>query len=812
MSANPITKSIPKKKKNKSDNEDPTEADGRRWAKGHKYEFLAARLPLWHDARDLNEMSSFYTRVTLLFIRFFTWDRALDPDGNGPAEDPSEDNLNEVLEVAGLEPAEVERRAVIFMELRGKIQRWFRYHGTKALKSQRVDPLSKILAALKSQDKPPRRMQTLHFYSKLYYDTRIKPTVDAEWPKLIAQAGAKGLAVPKRLKHQNAAALKKQRDAEFDEEYGVWKAASQDPDLPKTAEDFAQALEDAATWLHPLAQSLSKRLGLNVSILLTGPMGSSGGRIDVKGVHAGESSGLVPKLWPAYDVHAYEALLKSLVGFAKACFSLEECRARALPGTVPADAESLSTRTYGNFDCWSCSVLRRKCRAAPASRYPWDCGSRSNSTPAMPSPLRMVSTLSARAMRASVPPNAAAEPIYGPPSMLLDVSRANLPPSSPVFNVGVTTPVIEKSSSAPNDPSPSSPSSLTTMPSVNPPPLPLSATPVSSTTRKKQPLPPPSSSPTAESPTPPTETSALPSSSPSPTLASAAKKVLAEKSAAKKVLAEGSAAASPRRMRASPAPASISAGPRTVRAPGTPKSISAGPTFGRTATRASLGRSASISAGPAPFSKINEKNCPSNIVDIIHYLKGHEWGPVWDHCVATWVEIERFAQFEAHGTLQNPTDGRPLEVPAWMKRARKLVDFPINNVDKFADGWLKWWNSNRPSSEGFDDVPANLDWAVLNVTGPNGLRLFMLTLAWWGAVVEDDQGSRGKWLLAVGDVRVVFDRVLLAAAKRYNSGEVDVDLDVDDCMQEPVSRKRQRGNASATPVKLSTKKRKVKNN
>ncbi|TFK77649.1 hypothetical protein K466DRAFT_441878, partial [Polyporus arcularius HHB13444] len=96
-----------------------------------------------------------------------------------------------------------------------------------------------------------------------------------------------------------------------------------------------------------------------------------------------------------------------------------------------------------------------------------------------------------------------------------------------------------------------------------------------------------------------------------------------------------------------------------------------------------------------------------------------------------WVEIERFAQFTAHGTLQNPTEGRPLEVAAWMKRARKLTDYPIKNVDKFADAWLLWWKSNKPLSQAVDDLPANLDWAVLNVTGPNGLLLFMLSLAWW---------------------------------------------------------------------------------
>ncbi len=119
MSSNPITQSVPRKKKVKSPNNDPTEGDGRRWATGAKFDLLNTRLPLWHDARALGEMSSFYSRITLLFIRYFTWDRALDPDGHRPAEAPSEDNLEQVLDPKGLLPAEVERRNRIYWEVRG---------------------------------------------------------------------------------------------------------------------------------------------------------------------------------------------------------------------------------------------------------------------------------------------------------------------------------------------------------------------------------------------------------------------------------------------------------------------------------------------------------------------------------------------------------------------------------------------------------------------------------------------------------------------------------------------------------------------
>ncbi len=100
----------------------------------------------------------------------------------------------------------------------------------------------KIIKAFGPQAKPPRRMQPLQFYSKLYYESRVKSIVDAEWPKVVAEAGCKGAPPPKRLKHQNQVlariyagestefknALNRQRDAEHNEEISVWKGSRLD--------------------------------------------------------------------------------------------------------------------------------------------------------------------------------------------------------------------------------------------------------------------------------------------------------------------------------------------------------------------------------------------------------------------------------------------------------------------------------------------------------------------------------------------------------------------------------------------------------
>ncbi|TFK78391.1 hypothetical protein K466DRAFT_607034 [Polyporus arcularius HHB13444] len=198
------------------------------------------------------------------------------------------------------------------------------------------------------------------------------------------------------------------------------------------------------------------------------------------------------------------------------------------------------------------------------------------------------------------------------------------------------------------------------------------------------------------------------------------------------------------------------------------------------------------SVDPAAFSRVDAANCTPDIDRVIEYLMKHEsWGPVWEHLVATYVEIERFAQFQTSGSLLSPTEGRPSEVAAWMKRARKLVDFNIDDVDQFGENWLCWWRNNQSD-----------DWSALNVTGPNGIRLFLLTLAWWGSTLDeaDDDERVIVFVDALEEVRVVFDHVLLATSQESEAVEVD-----EPEVPASQSRKRRRGTVSSSSVKKAKK-------
>lgn len=107
-----------KAKKVKEEGADPTAGDGRRWATGTKYRFLASRLDAWKVAEDLNDPSTFYDNVTLLFFKKYGWDLPIETDLPEADEDPSENNLDEVRSDTGLLPEEAARRHDLYYSAR----------------------------------------------------------------------------------------------------------------------------------------------------------------------------------------------------------------------------------------------------------------------------------------------------------------------------------------------------------------------------------------------------------------------------------------------------------------------------------------------------------------------------------------------------------------------------------------------------------------------------------------------------------------------------------------------------------------------
>lgn len=96
-----------------------SEKDKRRWAVGPRYDFLNGRITDWRDAKDSGDVATFYTQLTLFWIKTYGWDHADDHDDNRVVVDASRDNLEAVLSTTGLLDDEIERRRLLYLKLRG---------------------------------------------------------------------------------------------------------------------------------------------------------------------------------------------------------------------------------------------------------------------------------------------------------------------------------------------------------------------------------------------------------------------------------------------------------------------------------------------------------------------------------------------------------------------------------------------------------------------------------------------------------------------------------------------------------------------
>jgi hypothetical protein len=97
---------------------------------------------------------------------------------------------------------------------------------------------------------------------------------------------------------------------------------------------------------------------------------------------------------------------------------------------------------------------------------------------------------------------------------------------------------------------------------------------------------------------------------------------------------------------------------------------------------------------------------------------------------------------------------RPTHLDWWIGRGRKYDKFPPfacqdkqGNVHMLSDCWKGWWLSLQPAWRGStwplgNKIPANWDsnWGSLAHGGNNGLFLALISLAWWLAEVQENNG------------------------------------------------------------------------
>ncbi|KAJ7300714.1 hypothetical protein DFH08DRAFT_725022 [Mycena albidolilacea] len=157
-------------------------------------------------------------------------------------------------------------------------------------------------------------------------------------------------------------------------------------------------------------------------------------------------------------------------------------------------------------------------------------------------------------------------------------------------------------------------------------------------------------------------------------------------------------------------------------------------------------------------------------------------GGSWDFCIEGLIALERVGGFATKSPVPVPQgnkDVRPEEVPSFMRYARKWdkpvplksVPGPVTVKGSFAEWWWEWWSRIQPASSVLPSgkfmssrlVPVE-DWSeVVQMTGKNGMLLYVGALLWWGDAVAagEDESLVKEWKIAVVDVASVLAMALL---------------------------------------------------
>ncbi|KAJ7129819.1 hypothetical protein C8R43DRAFT_1134082 [Mycena crocata] len=320
------------------------------WVRGRKEVFMRSFKDEYLAAALLGKVAAgrFYDGVGDKYIKIFGYMTPWNGDLDAALEvaldvNPDEDE-DDIL------PEEAKRRSDYFNVLRTKIQHWFRqeYGAGAKNKAAKGVTFKRLFGATQLEVPEPSRARVTHFYSRRYYNERIKSRFMARWAAL-----SKSRSPPAPITVQNAVIkeawegetepFKAEVKAALEAEYAAAKAAydiAVSGETPKTPEEYQIAQDNAAYYLEPFINAIAERFGMNVSLLMCGPVPERGGAIEMLSIHCGRTRGVVPRIWPDFDRAGFEALRRSFREFTEKCFSTEERRGRSLNGMAEAEVSA----------------------------------------------------------------------------------------------------------------------------------------------------------------------------------------------------------------------------------------------------------------------------------------------------------------------------------------------------------------------------------------------------------------------------------------------------------------------------------------
>ncbi|KAJ7289820.1 hypothetical protein C8J57DRAFT_1494238 [Mycena rebaudengoi] len=331
-----IVRPVEKRSKKRKKGDDKKKRGKPSWVWGTKLQFFKTRKEKWLAAVDTNQTGGFYTTMAKLYVRKYGYHIADNEDLAEEVADPPDEAANVVVN---------ERLSAEEAESRSK------YHAGLRLDKEAFAGL--FTRNLDGTPPRPQRPQLIQFYSRKFYEDRIRVRFEARMAGIVRRAAFTDDDMPAALKVRNEVTkevweeeteafqqeVKTNLEREYQASLAAWKNSLADSPT-KTPEEMNATLQNAAFYLQPYVDAIQERFGMCASVFLAGPIGARGGMIGVRSVHAGKTTGAVPMKWPDFDVPGFAAAEASMVMFAREHFTDADCRARAIDGTVESDPSS----------------------------------------------------------------------------------------------------------------------------------------------------------------------------------------------------------------------------------------------------------------------------------------------------------------------------------------------------------------------------------------------------------------------------------------------------------------------------------------
>ncbi|KAF9489044.1 hypothetical protein BDN71DRAFT_1435667 [Pleurotus eryngii] len=90
--------------------------------------------------------------------------------------------------------------------------------------------------------------------------------------------------------------------------------------LDRTPELYEHAWNEADNFLHVFVDTIMKKFGMSVLLLLTGPLGSEQGKVMIQSAHFNNVGSMTSLIWPKFNKQGFRAVQDSIIQYEEAVF------------------------------------------------------------------------------------------------------------------------------------------------------------------------------------------------------------------------------------------------------------------------------------------------------------------------------------------------------------------------------------------------------------------------------------------------------------------------------------------------------------